>query len=299
VEPTRLFSFHTYEGTHQYKTANARLSIWHFQKALEIFPAQWFTWHQLAITYSQLVGDLNEALRLWRHARQLRERLFAPSGGKLKYRFLSSMWTAQVGHIANMEHLIKREILQGGDAKNLILTFDSGREQQRAARVSPLKIRWQEVEIRDGLCGGIVIQQEAAATRPAELTAISAQAHRFDFDRQALALLALDHEVIDIFGLHDAVIAGCRHAGVTPRFAHTPSLIGTVMSYVEAGAGIGVVTESVVTPAPVLHFVLLKPVHRVPLVFVWQEDDDSPPVQRFRELLLEWKENHKLWHEHS
>jgi DNA-binding transcriptional LysR family regulator len=100
-------------------------------------------------------------------------------------------------------------------------------------------------------------------------------------------------------GLHDAVIAGRRHAGVTPRFAHTPSLIGTVMSYVEAGAGIGVVTESVVTPAPVLHFVLLKPVHRVPLVFVWQEDDDSPPVRRFRELLLEWKENHKLWHEHS
>jgi DNA-binding transcriptional LysR family regulator len=100
-------------------------------------------------------------------------------------------------------------------------------------------------------------------------------------------------------GLHDAVIAGCRHAGVTPRFAHTPSLIGTVMSYVEAGAGIGVVTESVVTPAPVLRFVLLKPVHRVPLVFVWQEDDDSPPVRRFRELLLEWKESHKLWHEHS
>ena len=99
-------------------------------------------------------------------------------------------------------------------------------------------------------------------------------------------------------GLHDAVIAGCRHAGVTPRFAHTPSLIGTVMSYVEAGAGIGVVTESVVTPAPVLQFVLLKPVHRVPLVFVWQEDDDSPPVRRFRELLLEWKGDHKLWHEH-
>src|SRR5947208_3580999 len=49
-------------------------------------------------------------------------------------------------------------------------------------------------------------------------------------------------------GLHDAVIAGCRQAGVTPRLAHTPSLIGTVMSYVEAGAGLGVVTESVVTP---------------------------------------------------
>lgn len=97
-------------------------------------------------------------------------------------------------------------------------------------------------------------------------------------------------------GLHDAVIAGCRKAGVTPRFAHTPSLIGTVMSYVEAGAGIGVVTESVLTPTPALRFVLLKPIQHVPLVFVWQEDDDSAPVQRFRELLLEWKRMGKLWH---
>jgi DNA-binding transcriptional LysR family regulator len=97
-------------------------------------------------------------------------------------------------------------------------------------------------------------------------------------------------------GLHDAVIAGCRQAGVTPRLAHTPSLIGTVMSYVEAGAGIGVVTESVVTPSPALRFVLLKPVQCVPLVFVWQEDEDSPPVQRIRELLLEWKASGRLWH---
>jgi len=95
-------------------------------------------------------------------------------------------------------------------------------------------------------------------------------------------------------GLHDAVIAGCRGAAVTPRMAHTPSLIGTVMSYVEAGAGIGVVTESVVTDAA-LRFVLLKPVQRVPLVLVWHEDEDSPPVQRFRELLLEWKSAGTLW----
>jgi DNA-binding transcriptional LysR family regulator len=95
-------------------------------------------------------------------------------------------------------------------------------------------------------------------------------------------------------GLHDAVIAGCRDAGVTPRLTHTPSLIGTVMSYVEAGAGIGVVTERVVTPTPALKFVVLKPVQRVPLVFVWQEDNDSPPVQRFRELVLEWKGGAKL-----
>ncbi len=94
--------------------------------------------------------------------------------------------------------------------------------------------------------------------------------------------------------LHDAVIAGCRRAGVTPRLAHTPSLIGTVMGYVEAGAGIGVVTESVVPQSAGLRFVLLKPEQRVPLVLVWQEDEDTPPVQRFRELLIEWKNAGKL-----
>ena len=96
-------------------------------------------------------------------------------------------------------------------------------------------------------------------------------------------------------GLHDAVIAGCRRAGVTPRLAHTPSLIGTVMSYVEAGAGVGVVTELVVPPSPSLQFILLQPIQTVPLVLVWQEDEDSPAVQRFRELVLEWKQEGKLW----
>lgn len=96
-------------------------------------------------------------------------------------------------------------------------------------------------------------------------------------------------------GLHDAVIAGCRRAAVTPRLAHSPSLIGTVMSYVEAGAGIGVVTELVVAPSPSLRFILLQPVQCVPLVLVWHEDDDVPSVQRFRELLLEWKSSGKLW----
>ncbi|HSH94402.1 MAG TPA: LysR family transcriptional regulator, partial [Roseimicrobium sp.] len=57
----------------------------------------------------------------------------------------------------------------------------------------------------------------------------------------------------------------------------------------------GIVTESVVTPSPTLHFAMLKPLQQVPLVFVWQEDEDAPPVQRFRELLLQWKTDGRLW----
>ena len=48
--------------------------------------------------------------------------------------------------------------------------------------------------------------------------------------------------------------------------AYTPSLIGTVLSYVEAGVGVGIVPESVMTPELPLKFVPLKPVVSVPLV---------------------------------
>ncbi len=96
-------------------------------------------------------------------------------------------------------------------------------------------------------------------------------------------------------GLHDAVLAGCRQAGFAPKIAHSPSLIGTVLSYVEAGAGVGVITDSVLSKDSALKFVPLLPSASVPLVLVWQEDDDSPPVQRFRELVLEWKKAGYLW----
>ncbi|RYD84651.1 MAG: LysR family transcriptional regulator [Verrucomicrobiaceae bacterium] len=96
-------------------------------------------------------------------------------------------------------------------------------------------------------------------------------------------------------GLHDAVLDGCRQAGFLPRVAHTPSLIGTVLTYVEAGEGVGVATEGIVTPSRQLRFVLLKPTMSVPLVLVWHEDEDTPPVQRFRELVAEWKSRGALW----
>jgi DNA-binding transcriptional LysR family regulator len=96
-------------------------------------------------------------------------------------------------------------------------------------------------------------------------------------------------------GLHDAVLAGCRAAGFAPRLAYTPSLVGTVLSYVEAGAGLGIVPDSVLDAGTPLRFVPLTPRVSVPLVLVWQEDGDPPPVQRFRELLLEWNAAGRLW----
>ena len=97
--------------------------------------------------------------------------------------------------------------------------------------------------------------------------------------------------------LHDAVVSGCRNAGVSPRVTHSPSVIGTVLSYAESGIGVGVVTDSVATGADRLAFVPLAPAQHVPLVLVWREDEDPPAVQRFRELLLDWNREGELWAE--
>jgi DNA-binding transcriptional LysR family regulator len=68
-----------------------------------------------------------------------------------------------------------------------------------------------------------------------------------------------------------------------------------VLSYVEAGAGVGIVPESVVSPEVPLRFVPLQPVVTIPLVFVWQEAGDTPAVQRFRELVIAWQKIGRLW----
>jgi DNA-binding transcriptional LysR family regulator len=119
--------------------------------------------------------------------------------------------------------------------------------------------------------------------------------------RESISWRLLAHEPLVVLarregvGSHDSILAACRRAGFAPRLAYTPSLISTVFSYVEAGAGIGIVPESIAISEPSLRFVLLKPVESVPLVLVWHEDEDTPAVQRFRELVIEWQKNGKLW----
>ncbi len=100
-------------------------------------------------------------------------------------------------------------------------------------------------------------------------------------------------------GSHDAILAACQQAGFTPRLAHTPSLIGTIQQYVEAGAGIGIVPESVRPAAPSLRLLPLKPRHTIPLVMVWAKDGDDAPVAAFRDLVRDWLKSGELWAEAS
>ena len=98
-------------------------------------------------------------------------------------------------------------------------------------------------------------------------------------------------------GLHEAILAACRSARFSPRLAHTPSVITTILSYVEAGAGIGIIPESVAmlgagTP---LAFRPLLPERSVEVVMVWSDDESSPPLDAFRALVTEWLHARKLW----
>lgn len=98
-------------------------------------------------------------------------------------------------------------------------------------------------------------------------------------------------------GLHDEILAACRRAGFTPKLSHTPSLIGTVVRYVEAGAGIGIIPESLDETEQPRHWGLarLTPAFGVPLVMVWKGGADDPPLAAFRALVAEWLRAGKLW----
>lgn len=94
-------------------------------------------------------------------------------------------------------------------------------------------------------------------------------------------------------GSHDAIQAACSDAGFAPRLVHTPSLIGTILQYVEASAGVGIVPESTVSKNIAL--IPLKPQQTIPLVMVWAKEGDDPAVVAFRELVREWLREGKLW----
>ncbi len=98
-------------------------------------------------------------------------------------------------------------------------------------------------------------------------------------------------------GLHDAILAACRQARFTAKLAHTPSVISTVLSYAEAGAGVGIIPDSVArlgTGSPLI-FRSLTPISAVELVMVCSEGELSPAARAFRALAAEWKKSGRLW----
>lgn len=95
-------------------------------------------------------------------------------------------------------------------------------------------------------------------------------------------------------GSHDAILASCRKAGFAPRIAHTPSVISTILRYVEFGDGIGVVPESITPESDEVRLIPLQPRATIPLVMVWSSDQDSPAVDAFHALVRSWLKKRKV-----
>ncbi|MDF1824794.1 MAG: LysR family transcriptional regulator [Verrucomicrobiales bacterium] len=95
-------------------------------------------------------------------------------------------------------------------------------------------------------------------------------------------------------GSHDAILAACRRAGFAPRIVHTPSVIGTILRYVEFGDGVGVVPESITPESDEVCLVPLTPRATIPLVMVWSSDQNNPAVEAFCGLVRDWLMNQKL-----
>lgn len=104
-----------------YRQGNADVSIRHFQRCLEIFPDRWDVWQHMAAVHSEVTGDIEESVRLLRCGKRIRTRLFTPREGAPPYRFLQAPWGSDLTHTASLEYLIKREILQDGDPRNIVL----------------------------------------------------------------------------------------------------------------------------------------------------------------------------------
>lgn len=89
-------------------------------------------------------------------------------------------------------------------------------------------------------------------------------------------------------GSHDTILAACAGAGFTPHLVHTPSVIGTILRYVEAGAGLGIVPESVTPESDSVRLIPLVPRETLPVVMVWSREGDDPAVTAFRGIVEEW-----------
>ncbi len=135
--------------------------------------------------------------------------------------------------------------------------------------------------------------------REEAVCAIVHREHRFA-KRKHLAWHDLRNEAVVLLARregassHDVILAACQEARFTPHITHTPSQIGTVLQYVEAGAGIGIVPESAATPGPHLIPIALRPRRHIALVLVWAREGDDPTVAAFRELVREWLGKNKI-----
>lgn len=145
-----------------------------------------------------------------------------------------------------------------------------------------------------GLTSRLLRREPLWAALPREHPLAGQRALRWrQLDQQPLIVLSRREGV----SLHDAILGACRTAGFSPSLGHTPSVINTVLAYVEAGAGLGVIPDSVAAlgHGRGLEFRPLVPRRFADLVMVWAVDHATPVAEVFRDLILEKLRAGQLW----
>ena len=145
------------------------------------------------------------------------------------------------------------------------------------------------------------LQMQTLSLRNEQLCAAIPQGHEWQ-GRKSLPWRSLGGQPLIVLarregaGSHDEILAGCRQAGFTPKLLHTPSVVSTILRYVESGTGIGIVPESLGDTELSARWSLvpLTPSLTIPLVMVWKEEHEEPPMIAFRSLVSEWLRARKL-----
>jgi DNA-binding transcriptional LysR family regulator len=154
------------------------------------------------------------------------------------------------------------------------------------------------------ILSGRALGLSATLLRSEPLCAALPEGHRLS-SRKTVEWRNLSEEPLIILsrregvGLHDEIVEACRRARFAPRIVHTPSVIGTVLAYVETGAGVGIIPDSVAAlgVGRPIRFRPLVPKRSVALVMVWSEDHDNPVTRSFRQLMSQWLSEGRLWSE--
>lgn len=87
--------------------------------------------------------------------------------------------------------------------------------------------------------------------------------------------------------LYDAIISFCQQAGFSPQVAQEASQMQTIVSLVAAQMGVAIVPASMrhLQRTGVVYKALQEPTPEVGINTIWRQQDCSPTIQRFLEVV--------------
>ena len=122
LDSSKLAEWHFAKADQASEQGRPVEALEHFQKAVRHAPWRWQYYRYMAIELLQGFGDLDAAVNAFRKARRIRRKMARNQISEQKpVRYMDEFWTMQIGHTANMEPYVKREIMLGRLPQETIL----------------------------------------------------------------------------------------------------------------------------------------------------------------------------------